>query len=355
MTTAALQLQYCLEPLIPLLADGTEDIAINSPEEAWVRRHGVWTPYPLPTMDFDTMLDLTIISAAISQQDTGAKNPLLFTDIPMEGLASLRLMAIQPPAVEPGNIAWTLRQPGDKVHPVSKFGSRYKTERWNRWQRRAENRDHTQALALYDAGDIEAFLEHVVQARYNLLLCGATGSGKTTAANSLIASIPLDERIITIENAREYRLRQPNRLHLLYSQGGQGIAKVTQHDLQVASLRCRPDRVLVQELLDPEAAVTYVQEVVSGHPGSITTIHGRNAAQAFTKLFNFVKSSVAGASQQDATVVAMLAAVVDCIIPFHNDGTTFEIGEVFFAPEAARRGESIRVLLEDGVSTEPPT
>lgn len=347
MTTATIQLQHMIEPLVPLLEGGTEDIAINEPGAAWVRRNGVWTPHDVPTLDYDTLLDMTIIAGSISKQETGQRQPLLFTDIPMAEGAPLRLMAIQPPAMEPGKICWTLRQPGARIHTIEEVTARYKTDRWNRWERRRENRDHSQALALYDGGRLPEFLDHLVKRRYNLLLCGATGAGKTTMGITLIDAIPLDERIITIENAREYRLRHPNKLHLLYSQGGQGIAEVTQHDLQIASLRCRPTRVLVQELLDPEAAVTYVQEVVSGHPGSITTIHGRNAAQAFTKLFNFVKSSVAGASQQDATVIAMLAAVVDCIVPFSNDGTTFEIGEVFFAPAAARDGETHADLLKE--------
>ena len=160
-------------------------------------------------------------------------------------------------------------------------------------QRRRENRDHAPALALYDAGDLTGFLRHVVKARYNLLLC-ATGAGKMSARISMIDAIPEDERIITVENAREYRLKHPNKLHLLYSQGDQGVAQISQKDLQRASLRSRPDRVLVQELLDSEAAATYVEEVVSGHPGSITTIHGRDAAQAFKRLFNMVKASGGG-------------------------------------------------------------
>lgn len=347
MTSPLAQLHYMLEPLIPLLEAGTEDIAINEPHLAWVRRRGAWHPFEMPTLDYDTLRDMTIIAAAISQQTVSPRHPLLFTDIPMETGRQLRLMAILPPAVEPGLVSWTLRQPGAKIHGIKEVTRRYKTDRWNKWERRREVRDHSVALALYDAGDIEAFLSHAIKARYNILFCGATGSGKTTVGTTVLDEIPRDERIITVENAREYRLRHKNKLHLLYSQGEQGIARITQKDLQRASLRSRPDRVLVQELLDSEAAETYVSEIVSGHPGSVTTIHGRDAAQAFKRLFNMVKASDAGRAQEDGTVVATLASAIDVIMPLHSTGNVFEIGETFFAPDAARRGETAGDLLRD--------
>jgi type IV secretion system protein VirB11 len=339
--------QFLLEPLLPLLEGGTEDIAINEPHLAWARRGGKWLPFGMPTLDYDTLIDMTILAAAVSQQSVSARTPLLFTDTPMPDRAPLRLMAILPPAVEPGLISWTLRQPSDKIHPVKDVTSRYKTDRWNKWQRRGENRDHSVALALYDAGDIEGFLSHIVKAKYNILLCGAVGSSKTTLGITCIDDIPEDERIITVENAREYRLRHRNKVHLVYSQGDQSIANVTQLDLQRASLRSRPDRVLVQELLDKEAAETYVSEIISGHPGSITTIHGRDASQAFKKLFTLVKSSDAGGSQEDATVISTLASAIDVIMPLNSKNGIFSIGETFFAPDAARRGETAGDLLRE--------
>jgi type IV secretion system protein VirB11 len=106
----------------------------------------------------------------------------------------------------------------------------------------------------------------------------------------------------------------------------------------------RPDRVLLQELRD-DAAWTYINEVVSGHPGSITTIHGRNPEQAFKKLFALVKGSAQGGQWDDSTLIGFLASAVDVIIPFKNEGTIYEIGEVWFAPDAARRGATAADLI----------
>jgi type IV secretion system protein VirB11 len=349
MTTPALQLQYMLRPLDPLLAGGTEDIAINEPGRAFVRRDGAWHAHDVP-YDYGDLIDMTTMAASISDKNSGSRDPLLFTDIPLEDRPPLRLMAIQWPAVEPGAISWTLRQPGEQIHSIEEVPSRYRYPRWNQWQHRKELRNHAPALALFDAGDPVSFLRHLVERRYNVLLCGATGSGKTTMGITLLSCIPLHERIVTIENAREYRLNHPNKVHLLYTQTGQHTgaeARVAQKDLQRASLRSRPDRVLVQELLDSDAADTYVEEVISGHPGSLATIHGKGPAQAAKKLFGLVKASPSGANQQDAPVIATLSSAIDCIIPFYSDNEGFEMGEVFFAPDAARRGETFADLLRE--------
>jgi type IV secretion system protein VirB11 len=200
-------------------------------------------------------------------------------------------------------------------------------------------------LELYDSGHLEGFLAACVRARLTVLLCGATGSGKTTMSKTLIGSIDPSERIITIEDTLELIVSQPNHVRLLYSKDNIGMSNVTAEALLQASLRMRPDRVLVQELRD-EAAGTYINEVVSGHPGSITSIHGKDAPQGFKKLFSLVKGSPQFRSWDDRTLVELLATAVDVIIPFENHGATFAIGEVWFAPDAARRGSSAVDLLK---------
>ena len=344
MTTPLAQLQHMLEPFSALLEGGTEDIAVNRPFEAWALRAGVWSPFEMPTLDHDTLVDMTILAASISEQHVSKRYPLLYTELPMPDRAPLRLMAILPPAVEAGLISWTLRQPDERIHPMSSITDRYETEGWNQLELDGPTRDHSVALRLFDDGDVEGFMSHMVKDRYNLLLCGATGSSKTTMGITCISEIPDDERLLTIENAREYRLRQQNKVHLIYSQGEQSIAHVTQKDLQRASLRSRPSRVLVQELLDSQAAETYVTEILSGHPGSVTTIHGASPAEAIKKLFGMVKSGMPGSS--DTTVKATLCSAIDAIVPFRNQAGKFSIGGAFFAPAAARRGKTLADLID---------
>lgn len=159
-----------------------------------------------------------------------------------------------------------------------------------------------------------------------------------------IGAIDPNERLVTIEDTLELVIPQPNHVRLLYSKDDIGLSHVTAEGLLQASLRMRPDRVLVQELRD-EAAGTYINEVVSGHPGSITSIHGKDAPQAFKKLFSLVKGSPHFQSWDDATLIELLATAVDVIIPFENKGSSYTIGEVWLAADAERRGSTASDLL----------
>jgi type IV secretion system protein VirB11 len=160
-----------------------------------------------------------------------------------------------------------------------------------------------------------------------------------------MTAINQDDRIITIEDTLELHVPQPNHVRLLYSKGVLSGAEIGAESLLEASLRMRPDRVFLQELRDPAAAYVYINEVMTGHPGSLTTIHGRDAPQAFKRLFNLIKGSDKGAHYADQTLIDMLDGAIDLIVPFHNIGSVFEIGEVWFAAEAARRGENCSALL----------
>ncbi len=347
MSAAAPLLWHLLDPIAPVLLDPlTEELCINRPGEMFVRQRGVFARQEMP-LNLGDLLDVAILAGALRRQDISEETPLIGTDVEAADGSLLRFQVVQPPAVPGGTVSITIRRPGSNVHDIASTASRYQQHRWNRWDRRREQKDQSALLALYDAGDLVAFLNAAVASRLNILLCGATGSGKTTMSKTLISAIPPDERLITIEDAMELVLRHPNSVRLLYSKGGQGSSNVTAKSLLEASLRMRPDRVLVQELRDSEAAWTYLNEVVSGHPGSITTIHGRDAAGGFKKLFALAKGSKEGGTIETPTLVDLLAAGIDLIMPFESHGTTFEIGEMWFAADAARRGETAASLLSD--------
>jgi type IV secretion system protein VirB11 len=232
------------------------------------------------------------------------------------------------------------------VNTLESVNSRYSVERWNRWteRRKSQEQRNCEVLEYFDRGEIEPFLRACVASRLTMLLCGATGSGKTTMSKTLIAAIPPHERLITIEDTLELVIPHENHVRLLYSKGSSGPNGVTAESLLQASLRMRPDRILLGEMRD-EAAWTYLNEVVSGHPGSISTIHGADPVQGFKKLFSLVKGSPQGAALEDKTLVEMLSAAIDVIIPFRTSGEVYEIGEVWLAADAKRRGETVAHLL----------
>jgi type IV secretion system protein VirB11 len=170
-----------------------------------------------------------------------------------------------------------------------------------------------------------------VKARKNILISGATGSGKTTFAKGLIRLIPEHERLLTIEDARELVVPHRNVVHLLYAKDGQGLAHVGAKQLLESALRMRPDRILLQELRDG-TAFFYVRNVNSGHPGSITTIHADSAALAFEQLTLLVKESEGGRDLARDDIRSLLHLLVDIVVQMKRVDGRFRITEVWFEP-----------------------
>ena len=343
MMYAAAQLDFALAPVAGALADPrTEELCVNRPGEFWLRQGGRFERHAAPKLDFDMLEGVAILAGALRNQNVGAEHPLCSTDLP----SGHRLQVVLPPAVPPGTVSLTFRRPSDTVSALSDLAGRYDTSRWNRWDKRREQRqaDSAGLLELFDAGDAVAFFGSLVRARRNILFCGATGGGKTTLSKTLTSEIPRNERILTIEDTLELVVPHGNCVRLLYSKGGLTLGGVTADALLQATLRMRPDRVLLQELRD-DAAWVYLNAVMTGHPGSLTTIHGADAPQAMRRLFNLVKGTPQGATYGDDTLAAMIGSAVDAIVPLHNDAGTYSIREVWFADDAARRGEVAADLL----------
>jgi pilus assembly protein CpaF len=130
----------------------------------------------------------------------------------------------------------------------------------------------------------QEFLELCVRLKKNIVVSGGTGTGKTSMLNALSTAIPDEERIVVIEDSSELRLAQPHTLYLeaqqpdSYGRGGVNIRQ-----LFVASLRMRPDRILVGEVRGGEA-LDMVQAMLSGHAGSLTTVHSASPRDALTRV-----------------------------------------------------------------------
>jgi pilus assembly protein CpaF len=141
---------------------------------------------------------------------------------------------------------------------------------------------------LVERGSISAeaveFLELIVQLHKNTVVAGGTGTGKTSMLNALSTAIPPHERIVVIEDSSELQLNQPHTLYLEAQPprpGGKG--EVTIRDLFVDSLRMRPDRIVVGEVRRGEA-LDLIQSMLSGHAGSLATVHASTPRDAAVRL-----------------------------------------------------------------------
>ena len=139
--------------------------------------------------------------------------------------------------------------------------------------------------------DMALFLEACVKSRLNILVCGGTGSGKTTILNILSSFIGDNERIITIEDAAELRLKQSHVISLETRVSNyDSKSEVTIRDLVRNSLRMRPDRIIVGEVRGSEA-FDMLQAMNTGHDGSLTTLHANSNIDALNRLETMVLMS----------------------------------------------------------------
>ncbi|MBV8370535.1 MAG: CpaF family protein [Candidatus Eremiobacteraeota bacterium] len=170
--------------------------------------------------------------------------------------------------------------------------------------------------ALVDIGAIEEpmldFLRAAVEARLNLVICGGTGSGKTTFLNCLSSFIPDGERIVTIEDAAELRL---NQTHVVRLEGRppnlQGAGEVRIRDLVRNALRMRPDRIIVGECRGAEA-LDMLQAMNTGHDGSLTTIHANSARDSLSRIETMVM--MAGFELPVRAIREQIASAVDLVV-----------------------------------------
>jgi pilus assembly protein CpaF len=156
------------------------------------------------------------------------------------------------------------------------------------------------------------FLALCVAARAALLVSGGTGSGKTTTLNALSGAIPGEERIVTIEDAAELRLRQRHVVRLESRPASlEGRGEVTIRQLVRNALRMRPDRIVVGEVRGPEA-LDMLQALNTGHDGSLTTVHANSPEDALRRIETL--ALMAGVGLPHAAVRRQVASAFDLVV-----------------------------------------
>lgn len=273
-------LRSFLSPLIGMLArPDVTDIYVNRPGELWVETNGgAIERHEAPALDEATLARLARQIAALSHQGISREHPLLSATLP----DGARVQVIAPPATR-GPLALAIRKhvsPDLALDDYVAAGAFSET----RGRQSLDRSDVDRALAAQlEAGDIAGMLAAAVRARKNILVSGGTSSGKTTFLNALIREIPAEERLILIEDTPELYTRHANVVGLLAARSALGEAQVTANDLLAASLRMRPDRIILGELRGEEA-FAFLRAINTGHPGSMTSVHADGAERAIEQI-----------------------------------------------------------------------
>ncbi len=202
--------------------------------------------------------------------------------------------------------------------------------------------------------DIADVLETLVKARYNIFICGGTGSGKTTFLNAMSNFIPKDERVITIEDSAELQIEGIDNLVSLETRnkGVTGNAEINITQLIKSSLRMRPDRIVVGEVRGAEA-LDMLQAMNTGHDGSLSTGHANSARDMLSRLETMVIQGSEGLPL--AAVRQQIASALDIIIYLSRlrDHTrkTMEITEVLGIENGEIKLNPLYVFRENEHST----
>lgn len=289
-------LSKALEPLRPWLEDNSVvEICVNRPGEVWVEVIGATSMrhFEVKEVTQDWIRHLAERIAAFTNQNVDERDPLLSASLP----GGERFQAVLPPATDTGG-AIAIRKQVVKDMGLEDYRARGSFKAVATNDLHAMTETDAELCALLDAGDFESFIRTAVVNRYSILVSGGTSSGKTTFLNAMLKEVPLDERILTIEDTREVKPLQPNYLSLLASKGGQGVANVTIESLLQGAMRLRPDRIFLGEIRGAEA-YSYLRAINTGHPGSISTVHADSPAGAFEQLSMMVMQAGLGLRKEE--------------------------------------------------------
>lgn len=323
-------LEDALGPLREWLNDETVvEIVANGPGELFVEVMGesAMRRVEAPAVTVDWIRHLSERVAGFSNQSVNSEHPLLSAAL----ATGERFQGVLPPATTSGG-AFAIRKQVIKelgLEDYRRMGSfeRVKVSVGD------ELSDVDRELCDHlDAGRIEAFIRLAVRNRYSILLSGGTSSGKTTFLNAILKEVPLDERIVTIEDTREVKPLQKNFLPLVASKGDQGQARLTIESLLQAAMRLRPDRIFLGEIRGSEA-YSFLRAVNTGHPGSITTIHADSPNGAFEQLALMVMQSGLGLRKDE--IISYVKTVLPIVIQQSRLGGWRGTSEIYFSRMAA--------------------
>lgn len=307
-----------------LARDDVTDIYVNRPGEIWVETLGGATErHDAPALDRATLDRLSRQIAALSHQGISREHPLLSATLP----DGARVQVVAPPATR-GDLALAIRKhvsPDLSLSDYVSAGSFAETKRGDVGGRAPID---VELARMLDAGDVAGMLATAVKARKNILVSGGTSTGKTTFLNALIREIPSHERLILIEDTPELHLGHANAVGLLAARSALGEAQVTADSLLAASLRMRPDRIIVGELRGPEA-YTFLRAVNTGHPGSMTTVHADSAERAIEQIALLVLQTGTRLGRED--VHHYVRSTVDVFVQLARTGGRRHVAEVVLA------------------------
>lgn len=284
---------FQLGPLEAALADPeVTEIMVNAPDKVFVERHGTVQPTNIHFFDIPHIERVITRIAQGDNRRCDQQSPLCDCMLNRKGA---------PFDGSRVNATWMPISADSPTLTIRKFRN-----------------DSLDVDALIKSGSLDAnmasLIESLVKARCNVIFSGGTGTGKTTILNVASAYIPETERVITVEDTAELRLRQENWVrHVARPANTEGAGLITIRQLVKNTLRERPDRIVVGECRGAEA-FDMLQAMGSGHDGSLTTLHANEPRQALSRLMMLMQQSEEGAHMPVSAIMQVITDAVDFVV-----------------------------------------
>jgi pilus assembly protein CpaF len=274
-----------LAPILPLLDDeSVTEVLINGPSQVFVERRGRLTRTDITFGSSEKLLSGLRVVAQYVGRPFDQAHPILEARLP----DGSRVQALLP--------------------PISPDGPSVAIRRFSKDRLTLEKLLELGALT----PDAAETLGALVECKRNIVVAGGTGSGKTSMLNALSALIPAGERIVVIEDARELQLQQDHVVQLeTRPADSRGKGSITIRDLFKATLRLRPDRIVLGEIRGGEA-LDLIQAMTSGHGGCLTTVHASYPVDTLNRLETL--ALMGGVDLPLSALRSQLASAIDCIV-----------------------------------------
>ena len=306
--------------------DTITEVMINGPDHVFIEQNGKVRRISDTFENEQKLEDIIQRVVGMAGREVNQANPIVDTRLP----DGSRVNVVLPPISLKGAIV-TIRKFSKEPMTIAKL---------------IEYGSITQEIA-----DV---LEILVKAKYNIFICGGTGSGKTTFLNAVSHFIPKDERIITIEDSAELQIEGLDNLVSLETRNANtaGVGAVTIRDLIRSSLRMRPERIIVGEVRGAEA-LDMLQAMNTGHDGSLSTGHANSTKDMLSRLETMVLTGAEGLPLD--AVRQQIASAIDIIIHLSRlrdrSRKTMEITEVTGYENGQIQLNPLYVFEEDENST----
>ncbi len=286
---------------------------------------GVWQEHKTE-LNYRTALDFAVVSASHKEDKISESKPILSAIL----VGGERVQFVIPPATSKSKISITIRKPSKTRYILEDYE---KSGMFNNIIHESENNISeidTKLKALYDQAKYKDFLTTAVEFGKNIVIAGQTGSGKTTFMKSLIDFIPIEERIITIEDVEEIKFyNHKNYVQLFYPSEAKEGDPITSATLLKSCLRMKPSRILLAELRGGET-YDFINVISSGHNGSITSVHAGSVKETFTRLALMTLQNPQGKKLPYDVIEKNLKDTIDIVVHMKAHNGIRAITEVYF-------------------------